>query len=182
MNRTEKLLAAFSASTKMHGGIHSIAELAYLINTAVTPSFRKLLIDCVRKGVLRRVANGLYESTITPPTPSTALFKTASKLREGYLNYVSLESQLSHSGHISQIPMDRLTIMTKGRAGTFETHYGTIEFTHSKKSQQKLSDHLYFDHEIKMFRATIEQAMADLKNCQRNLHMLESVNKDNSNA
>ncbi len=69
---------------------------------------------------------------------------------------VNLDSKLSHTGHIAQIPMDWLTLMTKERTGTFETLYGTIEFTHSKKSQDKLADNLYFDHDIKMFRATTE--------------------------
>ena len=64
----------------------------------VTPSFRKFLIDCAKKGLLRRVAYGLYESTLAPPNASAALFKTANKLSKGYLNYVSLESQLSHTG------------------------------------------------------------------------------------
>lgn len=182
MNRTEQLVAALAASSGFHGGIHTIAELAYLINTEATPSFRKLLVNFTKKGILRRITKGLYESTLTPPNPSTALYKIASKLREGHLNYISLESQLSHTGRISQIPMDRLTIMTKGRTGIFETPYGTIEFTHSKKTQAKLNDNLYFDHDIQMFRATADQALADLKNCQRNLHMVEAIDKGQGHA
>jgi predicted transcriptional regulator of viral defense system len=174
MNRTEKLVSALAASSKAEGGIHTIAELAYLTNTQATPSFRKLLIDCAKKGILRRLANGLYESTLTPPDPSKALYKTANKLRDGHLNYISLESQLSHTGDISQIPMDRITLMTSGRSGTFKTAYGTLEFTHTKKPQAKLVDKLYFDHDIQMFRASTEQALADLKSCGRNLHMLDA--------
>ncbi len=41
-----------------------------------------------------------------------------------------LESALSEYGVISQIPIDRLTIMTTGRKGHYKTPYGTIEFTH----------------------------------------------------
>lgn len=41
----------------------------------------------------------------------------AKALRPEKYNYVSLESILSEYGVISQIPMDRLTVMTTGREG-----------------------------------------------------------------
>ena len=123
---------------------------------------------------MRRVAKDVYESTVTPPNASIALFMLVEKLRKGVLNYISLESQLSYTGDISQIIMDRLTVMTKGRSGAFKTAYGTIEFIHTKKKVSKLAENLYFDFDIKMFRAKTEQAIADLKDCGRNLHMLEN--------
>ena len=66
-------------------------------------AFRKLLVDCVKKGLLRRVVTGFYESVITPPEPETAIYKIIKKLRSGVLSYISLESQLSYTGDISQI-------------------------------------------------------------------------------
>nr|WP_245579584.1 hypothetical protein [Aliagarivorans taiwanensis] len=68
--------------------------------------------------------------------------------------------------------MDRLTVMTKGRKGTFDTHYGCIEFTHTKKPLGSLEHRLYFDESVMMFRATEALARADLISCQRNRHML----------
>ena len=95
-------------------------------------------------------------------------------MRSGVLNYISLESQLSYSGDISQVIMDRVTVITKGRSGTFSTPYGVIEFTHTKKLISHIAPNLYFDPDIKMYRANTEQAIADLKDCRRNVSMLEN--------
>ena len=172
MTKTNKLLAIFSATVKAGGGIHSASELAFMLGEPCGPSFTKFLTDGVKKGVLRRVAKGLYESTLTPPEPANALYKTINKLRSGVLNYISLESQLSHTGNISQVLIDRVTVVTKGRSGTFSTPYGVIEFTHTKKPINSIEPNLYFDPDIKMYRATAKQAIADLKYCNRNVHML----------
>lgn len=76
-------------------------------------AFTKFLADCVKKGLLRRVVKGLYENVITPPESETAIYKIIKKLRNGVLNYISLESQLSHTGEISQLVMGTVTVMTK---------------------------------------------------------------------
>ena len=119
------------------------------------------------------MVKGFYESVITPPESETAIYKIIKKLRSGVLNYISLESQPSHIGDISQVLIDRVTVVTKGRRGCFDTPYGVIEFTHTKKPVEQIAPNLYFDPNIKMYRAHKEQAIADLKHCQRNLHMLE---------
>ena len=94
-------------------------------------------------------------------------------MRANAISYISLESQLSHVGEISQIPMDRLTVVTKGRSGTYKTPYGVIEFTHTKQPIKRFEHNLYFDPDIKMYRANTEQALADLKHTRRNLHLLD---------
>lgn len=90
------------------------------------------------------------------------------------MNYISLESQLSYTGVISQIVMGRVTIMTKGRKGTFETPYGVLEFTHTSRPVDKIASNIYLDPEIMMYRASNEQAISDLRATKRNLHMLEN--------
>jgi hypothetical protein len=174
MTKKDKLLSAFSSAVKAGGGIHTAPELAYMIGEQYTPAFTKFLTDCVKKGVVRRVATGIFESTITPPEPSTAIYKIVKKLRGEVLNYISLESQLSYTGDISQILMDRVTVVTKGRSGTFSTPYGVIELTHTKKSSHKIAPNLYLDNDINMYRAKTVQAITDLKDCNRNVHMLEN--------
>ena len=174
MTKTDQLLAVFSSAVKAGGGIHTASELAFMMGEPCSPAFIKFLADAVKRGLLRRVVKGLYESTLTPPEPESAVYKAIKKLRGGVLNYISLESQLSHTGAISQLVMDRVTVITKGRSGTFATPYGVIEFIHTKKSVHQIAPNLYFDPDIKMYRATSEQAIADLKHCNRNLHMLES--------
>jgi uncharacterized protein (DUF39 family) len=98
---------------------------------------------------LRRVVKGIYESTITPPEPVTAIYKIIKKLRSSVLSYISLESQLSYTGDISQVIMDRVTIVTKGRSGIFSTPYGVIEFTHTENPVRNIAPSLYFDTDIK---------------------------------
>lgn len=174
MTKSEELLNALAKAVSAGGGIHSATELAFMLGVTCDPSFRKFLADCVKKGLLRRVVKGFYESVITPPEPETAIYKIIKKLRSGVLSYISLESQLSHTGDISQVVMGCVTVMTKGRSGCFDTPYGVIEFTHTKKPVEQIFPNLYYDPDIKMYRAFKEQAVADLKHCRRNLHLLES--------
>lgn len=174
MAKSDELLNVFSKAVRAGGGVHSAAELAFMLGAPCDPAFRKLLADSVKKGLLRRVVKGFYESMITPPEPETAIYKIIKKLRSGVLNYISLESQLSHTGDISQIVMGRVTVVTKGRSGCFDTPYGVIEFTHTKRPVDQIAPNLYYDPDIKMYRAFKEQAVADLKHCRRNLHLLES--------
>lgn len=173
MTKIDTLSIALADAVKAGGGIHSAAELAFMLNEPLDAAFRKFLTDGVNKGRLRRVARGIYESVLTPPDPETAVYQVIKKLRRGVLSYISLESQLSYTGDISQIIMGRVTVVTKGRSGSFDTPYGVIEFTHTKKPIDQIAPNLYYDPEIKMYRAKTEQAIADLKHCRRNLHMLE---------
>ncbi len=55
-------------------------------------------------------------------------------LRPGQLSYFSLESMLSGYGIISQVPVSYLTVMTTGASCLHKTPFGTIEFTHTKRS------------------------------------------------
>lgn len=174
MSKSNTLLSVFANAEKAGGGIHSAAELAFMMGEPCNPAFRKFLADCVKKDLLRRVVKGLYESRLTPPAPETAIYKIIKKLRGSVLSYISLESQLSHTGDISQIVMGRVTVVTKGRSGNFDTPYGVIEFTHTKKPLRAIADNLYYASDIKMYRATTAHALADLKHCRRNLHMLEA--------
>lgn len=173
MTKSDKLLNALAKASNAGGGIHSVAELAFMLEESSTPAFTKFLADRVKKGHIRRVVKGLYESTLTPAEPETAIYKIITKMRSGVLNYISLESQLSHTGDISQVIMGRVTVVTKGRSGCFITPYGIIEFTHTKQPVKNIAPNLYFDPEIKMYRATTKQAITDLKHCHRNLHMLD---------
>jgi len=173
MSKSDALIKVLAQALRAGGGIHSAAELAFMLGVPCNAAFRKFLTDCVKKGLIRRVVKGFYESVLTPPEPETAIFKIIKKLRSDVLSYISLESQLSHTGDISQIVMGRVTVMTKGRSACFDTPYGAIEFTHTKKPVEQIAANLYYDPDIKMYRARTEQAIADLKHCKRNLHMLE---------
>lgn len=174
MTKKQTLLSVFASAVKAGGGIHTAPELAFMMGDKYSPAFTKFLTDCVKNGVVRRVTNGIFESTLTPPDPSTAIYRIINKLRGGVLNYISLESQLSYTGDISQVLMDRVTVVTKGRSGNFSTPYGVIELTHTKKPVDKIAPNLYLDTAINMYRAKTMQAIADLTHCNRNRHMLEN--------
>lgn len=175
MTQSDKLLTVLSKAVKAGGGVQTSAELAFMLGQPwpSNPAFTKFLADRAKAGLIRRVARGIYESTITPPAPETAIYKIIKKLRVDVLSYISLESQLSHTGDISQVMMDRVTVITKGRSGVFKTPYGVIEMVHTKKPLDQVEKNLYYDPQIKMYRANTQQAIDDLKHCRRNLHMLE---------
>ena len=79
MSKSDKLLLIFANAVKAGGGIHSATELAFMLGEPCTPAFTKFLADRVKKGQLRRVAQGLYESVLTPPEPETAIYKIIKK-------------------------------------------------------------------------------------------------------
>jgi hypothetical protein len=95
----------------------------------------------------------------------------AKTLRRGEYNYVSLESALSEYGAISQIPIDRLTVMTTGRKGTYQTPYGIIEFTHTKRPVRDIVQHIR-DIKRPLRIATAQTAWRDLKRVGRNTHLV----------
>ena len=92
----------------------------------------------VQRGVLVRPCRGIYVNEYGHAMSPFILEQVARSLRRGHYSYISLESALSEYGVISQILVDRLTVMTTGRAGVFETKYGVIEYTHTKRSAENI--------------------------------------------
>ncbi len=97
----------------------------------------------------------------------------ARALRRGEFNYVSLESMLTEYGAISQILLDRLTVMTTGRKGVYKTPYGTIEFTHTERSATDILKSTYLIPERPLRVATKKTAWRDLKRVGRNTNMVD---------
>ncbi|WP_249977863.1 hypothetical protein [Vreelandella olivaria] len=85
---------------------------------------------------------------------------------------MSHESVLSEYGAISQIPVERLTIMTTGRKGVYRKPYGTIEYTHTRRPVSELMARMKdIGRPLKI--ATPEAAWADLKRVGRNTHLVD---------
>jgi predicted transcriptional regulator of viral defense system len=139
---------------------------------ALTESLNRLVHD----GWIIRACRGVYVNPHAHFSLDGYIVEQIAKaLRRGEYNYVSLESMLSEYGVISQIPIDRLTVMTTGRKGIFNTHYGVIEFTHTKK---RISDILSQINKIKgrpLRVATRELAWQDLKHVGRNIKMVNKA-------
>lgn len=168
-------LSQVTVKTKLggHCGIFTTQDLALLLEEPVSANFRKFLSKAVQSGVLKRVTHNLYMNPVVPPNSPGVLEKIARLLHWNKFMYVSLESQLSYTGRISQLTMQYLTLMTTGRKGAFTTPFGTVEFTHTQREISQLEDDVYFDAETGVFRAKEHRAIADLKRVGRNVHMLD---------
>lgn len=128
----------------------------------------------VKAGLLQRVCRGIYVNRNSQNLDSYMIERIAKALRKGEYNYVSLESMLSEYGLISQIPIDRLTVMTTGRSGTYKTPYGVIEFTHTKRSVADILKNIKTVPERPLRVATEKAALRDLKRVGRNVHLLKT--------
>lgn len=127
----------------------------------------------VKAGVLRLVKKGLYANERARSRPSRRLEGIVRYLRPDAFNYLSQESRLSELGLISQMPLQHLTVMTTGTSQTFQTAYGTVEFTHTKQPLAYLMRHTLPDPDGLLRVADEELALRDLRHARRNLHMLE---------
>jgi predicted transcriptional regulator of viral defense system len=132
----------------------------------------------VKAGLIKRACCGVYVNENAQCFDSYTIEHIAKALRRNAYNYVSLESALSEYGVISQIPLDRLTVMTTGRKGIYKTLYGVIEFTHTKRSVINILDHIQTITERPLRMATKETALRDLKRVGRNLHLLQLESAD----
>jgi predicted transcriptional regulator of viral defense system len=129
-------------------------------------------------GLLQAVARGIYVYPLATPGDPYRLERIAKAMRRGEYSYVSLESALSEYGAISQIPVDRLTVMTTGRKGSYRTPYGTIEFTHTRRRVSELMERMR-DVGRPLRLATPEAAWADLKRVGRNTHLVDTEMMNN---
>ncbi len=134
-------------------------------------AFKQSLSRLIKFGVLERACRGVYVFALSRHKGGYTIEYVAKSLRRGEYNYISLESALSEYGVISQIPIDRLTVMTTGRKGTFKTPYGVIEFTHTERSDiDILNNTILYDRPLRIARESA--AIRDLKRVGRNTHML----------
>ena len=122
-----------------------------------------ILSRCVSKGVLKRICKGVYLFSKEEADSSIVIYKTASKLRDGFINYISLETVLCEESVISQQLPGWVTIMTTGRSGIINCgNFGTIEVVHTAKDISKINSNLYLDSKSKMLKANVEQAYKDM--------------------
>lgn len=133
----------------------------------------------VKDRILIRACRGVYVNEYAQNKGSYIIEHIAKTLRRGEYNYVSLESMLSEYGIISQIPIDRLTVMTTGRKGIYKTPYGTIEFTHTKRSPDDILNSVQRIKDRPLRVATKQAAMRDLKRVGRNIDLIQLENENN---
>jgi len=143
-------------------------------------AFRSILLRAEKNGLLRRVCRGVYLYCNIDYPKGYLLYHLVTKLRPLAFNYLSLESELSNLGIISQIPINWLTVMSSGRSSIVKCgDFGTIEFTHTKKLANDLASDLFYDRRFAMWRALPALAIRDLRRVGRNLDLIdEGVQND----
>jgi hypothetical protein len=135
---------------------------------ALDQSLRRMVAD----GLLLRVTRGLYLNPAASNKSPWVIEDIAKTLRPGNLSYTSLESSLSEYGLISQVPLSRITVMTTGVKGVHETPFGTIEFTHTKRSPAEILNRTIAIKGRPLRMATKLAAVEDLRRVGRNCNML----------
>lgn len=136
---------------------------------------RVFLGRAVKAGILERVCRSLYLYPDADFDRSLVLYHAAARLRANQFCYLSLESILSESGSISQIPLGWLTLMTSGRSGIFDCgRWGSIEFIHTEKTSRQVAPQLIFDSRYRLWKANVELALSDMRATRRSLDLLES--------
>ncbi|MCC8366259.1 type IV toxin-antitoxin system AbiEi family antitoxin domain-containing protein [Xenorhabdus sp. PB61.4] len=159
--------------------VFTTKDLAKVFSEDSKRAFEAGLNRLVKHGVLLRACKGIYVFALSQHNGLDTLELIARAMRRGEYSYVSLESALSQYGAISQIPIDRLTIMTTGREGTYRTPFGTIEFTHTKRSVPDIINNIKeIGRPLRL--ASKQTAYRDLKRVGRNIHLVEKevINED----
>lgn len=149
------------------------ADLAKAFPDEQGKALEKSLQRLVADGILERVSKGVYLNPLASSKKGNVVEDIAVTLRRGHFSYVSLESMLSEYGVISQVPLQRITIMTTGAKGVYPTPYGTIEFTHTKRRPLDILGRTQAVKGRPLRIATKAAAVQDLLRVGRNTDMMD---------
>lgn len=163
---------ALAEHDRKHPPVFTKYDLSHLFPHARQQTFDAALNRLVRSRILIRGARGVYVNALSANLDGHTIEHIARALRRGRHNYVSLESALSRHDAISEIPL-RLNVMTTGRSGTFRTPFGTIEFTHTRRTAGSIIDGTV-DVGRPLRLATRMTAYRDLVRVGRNLDLVDS--------
>jgi len=148
------------ASTEHY--LFSVSDFSALFPNKSFSALLVLLGRAVNNGTLERVCRGYYVYKKIAYPRDLILYHLAGRLRVNVFCYLSLESVLSENGILSQIPINCVTLMTTGRSGIINCgKFGSIEFTHTKKSPVDIRHLLSYDFRYRLWRASTELALLD---------------------
>lgn len=174
MNKTDAI-KRLAALDRLGVYVFTKGDLAKAFPQENAKALEKSLQRLVSDGILERVAKGVYLNMLARSKKGQVVEDIAAVLRRSHFSYVTLESMLSEYGVISQIPLSRITLMTTGANGLYETPYGTIEFTHTKRHPAELIQRTRSVAGRPLRIATKRAAVADLRRTGRNVNMLDVV-------
>jgi hypothetical protein len=152
--------------------VFTIQDLRKLFPTDKPRAFMMGIDRLVKETILVRACREIYVNRDAMAFDGYTIEHIAKALRRGEYNYVSLESILSEYGVISQIPLDRLTVMTTGRSGTYKTPFGMIEYTHTKRPIANILQGILSVENRPLRIATKQTAWRDLKRVGRNINLV----------
>ncbi|WP_323739093.1 type IV toxin-antitoxin system AbiEi family antitoxin [Candidatus Trichorickettsia mobilis] len=153
--------------------LFSDKDLRQVLPRISDAAFMTLLSRAAASCHIDRICRNLYGYKASKYSNGLLLFHAASYLRSKEFNYISLETILSDTGIISQIPMQYITIMTSGRSNKISCGtFGTIEFIHTVQKPKEIMDHLYYDVDCRLWKASIAQALRDIKKAHRNTSLI----------
>jgi predicted transcriptional regulator of viral defense system len=154
--------------------LFAISDFYALFPEMSIPALRVLLARAAKSALLIRFCNGLYLYPKGGYSRGFELYHAAARLREDVFCYLSLESVLSESGVLSQIPLGRITLMTTGRSGIISCgEWGKIEFVHTKKRMESIVSEIQYDKRCKLWRASVKQALRDAQDTHRSLDLID---------
>lgn len=164
----ERMLADLATPERY---LFSATDLHSACPPATNPAV--LLSRAVKAGMLRRVCRGIYLYPRVDYPRGHVLFHAAALLRANAFNYVSLETALSDAGLISQIPFDRITLMSSGRTHVVDCgEFGRIEFIHTRRRPDVLAGQLTYDAARRLWRASPALALRDMRATRRDLSLV----------
>ena len=168
IRQLERVLADLATSERY---LFTAADLRPACSPSANPAV--LLSRAVKAGILRRVCRGIYLYPRVDYPRGDILFHAASLLRANAFNYISLETALSDAGFISQIPIDRVTLMSSGRTNVFDCgDFGCIEFVHTNRRPDILAGQLTYDPACRLWRASPALALRDMRATRRDLSLV----------
>jgi hypothetical protein len=172
MNKTEAF-HRLSEWDQQKRYVFTYADLKKIFFEDKPKAFSEGLARLVKAGLLVHACRGVYVNPYAQSKDSYTIEHIAKALRRGEFNYVSLESILVEYGAISQMLIDRLTVMSTGREGTYHTPYGTIEFTHTSRPAENILDNILVVPDRPLRIASLPIAWRDLKRVGRNIEMVD---------
>lgn len=154
--------------------IFTLTDLRALCTDLSDAAFKTLLSRAVTSAILTRVCRGVYLLKKALPLDGLLLFHVAALMRADSFNYISLETVLSDVGVISQVPINRIFIMSSGRSNVISCgEFGTIEFIHTKQKPKNLIHQLKYDSNCGLWRADVALALQDMKRTHRNCDLID---------
>ncbi len=152
-----------------------LSDLKSLFPNMSEGAFKTLLSRAVQKKILEKICRNIFGFNIKKNFNGYLLFHVVAQLRASDFNYISLETVLSEEGIVSQVPLNRIFIMSTGRSQVIDCNqYGAIEFVHTKSKFNKIVDHLVYDEKSRLWKADIYLALKDMKKTKRNTDLIQS--------